>query len=93
MKRVAVLTTHRANNFGAVLQAFALVMAIKELGAEGVILDWRCPHYEWLYHKAWRIYRNPLPALKRLRHFLFTENHARKLFAEFRAQMPLSKPK
>ena len=92
MKRVAVLTTHRANNFGAVLQAFALVMAIKELGAEGVILDWRCPHYEWLYHKAWRIYRNPLPALKRLRHFLFTENHARKLFAEFRDQMPLSEP-
>jgi len=92
MRKVAVLTTHRANNFGAVLQAFALVMAIKELGADGVVLDWRCPHYEWLYHKAWRIYRNPLPALQHLYHFIFRENYARKLFSEFRDQIPMSNP-
>lgn len=92
MRKVAVLTTHRANNFGAVLQAFALVMAIRKLGAEGVILDWRCPHYEWLYHKAWRIYRNPLPAMQHLWHFLFTEKYARKLFSEFRGQIPMSGP-
>lgn len=91
-KRVAVITTHRANNFGAVLQAYALAMAIKELGAEGVVLDWRCPHYEWLYHKAWRIHRNPLPAVKHLYHYCFKENHARKLFAEFREQIPMSDP-
>ncbi|MGI6495865.1 MAG: polysaccharide pyruvyl transferase family protein [Kiritimatiellia bacterium] len=92
MKKVAVLTTHRANNFGAVLQAFALVMAIGELGADGMILDWRCPHYEWLYHRAWRMHRNPVPALKHLLHFLFTERHARKLFADFRSQFPMSEP-
>lgn len=92
MKKVAVLTTHRANNFGAVLQAFALVMAIKRIGAEGVVLDWRCPHYEWQYHKAWRIHRNPIPAFQYLLRYFLKENHARKLFSEFRDQIPMSEP-
>ena len=48
---MAILTTHRANNFGAVLQAYSLVEACNELGADAEILDWRSPWYEELYHR------------------------------------------
>ena len=52
MKKVAILTTHRANNFGAQLQAFSLVSTVRMLGVEAEILDWRTPHFEFTYHKA-----------------------------------------
>lgn len=41
-KRIAVLTTHRANNYGAQLQAYALTHKINQLGANCEILDYRC---------------------------------------------------
>ena len=81
--KVAILTTHRANNFGAMLQAYSLVMACRELGADAEILDWRCPFFEWLYHRAWRIYRNPIPAIKHLLWYLGAERESRKLFDRF----------
>lgn len=42
--RVGILTFHRADNYGAVLQAMALQEAINQLGAEGFIIDYY-PHY------------------------------------------------
>lgn len=90
MQKIAILTTHRANNFGAVLQAFSLVCACRELGAEATILDWRCRHFEWMYHKAWRMYRNPIPALKHFLSFVTKEKPIRRSFAEFRQLMPLT---
>ena len=42
--RVGILTFHRADNYGAVLQALALQEAINQLGAEGLIVDYY-PHY------------------------------------------------
>lgn len=92
MNRVAIVTTHRANNFGAVLQAYSLVMACRELGADAEILDWVCPHYEWQYRKAWRMHRNPIPALKYLWWFWMRERKARQLFDSFRAKLPMSRP-
>lgn len=91
MKKIAILTTHRANNFGAVLQAFSLVCACRELGSEAEIFDWRCRHFEWAYHWAWRMYRNPIPALKHLMWFITDERPIRRSFNEFRALMPISK--
>lgn len=88
--KVAILTTHRANNFGAMLQAYSLVMACRDLGAEAEILDWRNPFFEKVYHKAWRMHRNPLPAIKHLLWFLKDERISRKMFAEFRNRIPKS---
>lgn len=90
MKKIAIVTTHRANNFGAVLQAFSLVSACRELGVCAEILDWRCRHFEWVYHVAWRMYRNPIPALKHLLWFVTEERSIRKAFDEFRKLMPMS---
>lgn len=90
VRKIAIVTTHRANNFGAMLQAYSLVMACRELGAEAEILDWRHPFFEWQYHSAWRMYRNPIPAIKHLRWYLTKEAEARRRFSDFRSLLPMS---
>ena len=42
MKPIGILTFHRASNYGAVLQAYALQKVISDLGREAVIVDYRC---------------------------------------------------
>ncbi len=51
MKKIAVLTTHRANNYGAMLQSYALTHKINQLGGDCEILDYRCECFEKLYHQ------------------------------------------
>ena len=48
-KRTGIITFHRALNYGAVLQAFALENVLAELGVDAEIIDYRCPHIECLY--------------------------------------------
>lgn len=47
--KIGILTFHRANNCGAVLQCYALQEAIKSLGHEVCIIDYRQPYIERLY--------------------------------------------
>lgn len=89
--KVAIVTTHSANNFGAVLQAYSLVMECRELGADAEILDWRCPQYERQYRTAWKMHRNPIPALKYLWWYMTRERRARQHFDDFRKRLPLSR--
>lgn len=42
--KIGVLTFHRATNYGTVLQAFAMVMALRKLGNEAELIDYR-PEY------------------------------------------------
>lgn len=42
MKKVAVITFHRHNNYGAVLQCYALQQALKKLGYIPSVIDYRC---------------------------------------------------
>ena len=48
-KRAAVITFHRALNYGAILQAFALEKILAEIGVYAEIIDYRCPHIECIY--------------------------------------------
>ena len=41
MKKVGILTEHRARNFGSCLQAYALQTAINKLGHKADIVDYR----------------------------------------------------
>lgn len=50
MKKVGVVTFHRAENFGAVMQAYALQETLKVLGADAFILDYRNSNIEAQYH-------------------------------------------
>ena len=68
MKKVAVLTFHRANNYGASLQAHALPYVINKLGAKAELLDYRPAGMEKLYHSK-------VPSYKGLKRFLALLHH------------------
>jgi len=44
--KVGVLTFHRALNYGAVLQTYALVSKLKQLGHDAEVIDYRAPFNE-----------------------------------------------
>lgn len=91
MNKVAILTTHSANNFGAVLQAFSLVTKCRELGADAEILDWRTSLFEWQYRNPWRrLSRNPIPGLCYAWRWFVYEKRSRQRFDEFRRLLPMS---
>lgn len=92
MKQIGILTTHRANNFGAVLQAYSLVNACREIGTHAKIIDWRGPFYEWQYHRLLRITRNPISICRHFFWHLLRERYAYRLFESFRQRLPLTRP-
>lgn len=49
--KVGILTFHRALNYGAVLQAYALQTVLDRLDIENEVIDYRCPHIEDAYRK------------------------------------------
>lgn len=48
--RIGILTFHRADNFGAALQSYALQTYLEELGHEVYIIDYRCKVIEQVYY-------------------------------------------
>lgn len=48
--KIGIITFHRAVNYGAVLQAYALQTMIQKLGADVEILDYRCSYLEDNYN-------------------------------------------
>lgn len=76
MARAGILTFHHANNYGAVLQAYGLLKAIKALGHEVQVIDYRPL-------AARQYYEGPLP--RRPRQF-FRELRFRRRFDAFRRQ-------
>ena len=56
MKPIGILTFHRASNYGAVLQAYALQKVISDTGREAVIVDYHCRAVEE-GHRPWGLFR------------------------------------
>lgn len=50
MKKIGIITFHRANNFGAVLQCYALQETLKHLGYIAEVVDFREPYTELIYN-------------------------------------------
>lgn len=48
--KIGILTFHRAENFGAVLQVYALQRFLQEKGHEVQVIDYRNRHIEAMYH-------------------------------------------
>lgn len=48
--KIGILTFHRANNFGAVLQCFALQTYLKKIGLEVYVIDYRQKYIESIYN-------------------------------------------
>ena len=49
--KAGILTFHRAINYGAALQAYALVYKMNELGFDAELIDYRNPHIENSFHR------------------------------------------
>lgn len=48
--KLGLLTFHRAENFGAVLQCYALQCFLTRMGYMVEVIDYRCPSIERMYH-------------------------------------------
>ena len=48
--KIGIITFHRANNYGAVLQCYALQQVLLSLGHEVFVLDYRQPYVELVYN-------------------------------------------
>lgn len=55
--RVGILTYHRAHNYGAVLQCYALQQVLSEMGHIVEVIDYRQPHIENYYKPRLNIRR------------------------------------
>lgn len=49
--KIGILTFHYAHNYGAMLQAYALVAVLKTWGHDVKIIDYRVPSIEYVYQK------------------------------------------
>lgn len=91
--RIGIITYHRAINYGAILQAYALQRKIRELGFESVILDYRSDYLEKRHRKRKMKYCKTFKDV--LRYLLLSKNYNIKhdKFRKFMAQyLKLSAP-
>ena len=89
--KIGILTFHRAVNYGAVLQAYALQNALERCGADAEIIDYRAPFNENRFKrkKLWDL-RKP----RDIYAVLFRNSyimHDRNCFEEFYQKLKLSK--
>lgn len=84
MTKIGTVTFHRANNFGAVLQAYALKHYLLSLGHECDVLDYRCKEIESKYHKKINFSR-PTKVIKQVIQGIVDKTRYRK-FDEFRSK-------
>ncbi len=55
-----IITFHRASNYGAVLQAYALQYALKSMGVNAPIVDYRTPQVEFDHRPQFSMRKNGL---------------------------------
>lgn len=84
--KVGIITLHRALNYGALLQAFALRAAVNELGTCADIIDYRNDFLEEMYEYPG--YFSQRGVKNRIRYILYSriEKEKRKRFEAFRQQ-------
>ena len=86
--KIGILTFHRAHNYGAVLQCYALQEVLKGMGHEVEVIDYRQPQIEQAYNH-WSIMTLIKSCIKfwRLRGYiaqLLREHHKRQIFNAFK---------
>ena len=52
--KIGVITYHRAINYGAILQTYALQVALNKIGIESEVIDYRCKNIEEKYWKTFK---------------------------------------
>ncbi len=72
MKRVGVLTFHHVHNFGAVLQAWSLSSAVRQLGHKVDVINYQPVIGHSARRKGWRRF---VPSLGKLQMDRFVRRH------------------
>ena len=85
--KIGILTFHRAHNYGAVLQCYALQEVLKGMGHEVEVIDYRQPAIDRAYN-SWRIrwFINKFVKIWKMYHYLhllYEEGKRRHKFGEF----------
>lgn len=56
--KIGILTFHRADNYGAMLQCYALFKVLKDRGYDVEVIDYRCPFVEKAYRGLPKMRKN-----------------------------------
>ncbi len=65
MSKVGILTFHRAINYGALMQGYALQEALREVGQDAYMVDFRAKYIENAYRLLWGLQKNSWTSWKR----------------------------
>lgn len=89
-KIIGILTFHRALNYGAVFQAYALQAALRSMGAEAEIIDYRASFNEKRFRRK---KLGEILSIRELYSIIFRNSYklnSRKPFEAFNSNMPMS---
>ena len=87
--RIGILTFHYAHNYGAVLQAYALLTKIKAIGHEVEFINYVLPRIEQVYNKRtpyqlYKLYKEKQNFIKAIRNtILYYKNEKLKINAKW----------
>lgn len=82
-KKVGILTFHRAINYGALMQTYGLQEALKSLGADAKVIDYRCPYVEDAYRLLWGLNKKSLRSWKNTLKGVPAVKEKRQMFRDF----------
>lgn len=60
MIKIGIITFHRAINYGALFQTYALQQSLKNEGADVEVIDYRSPGIEHDYRLTWGLYKRKI---------------------------------
>lgn len=90
MKKVGILTFHRAINYGAVLQTYALYKTVQKMDSKVEVIDYRCDLIENYYYHVFSKHNSVKQNIKNLL-FCVKQKKRNKAFEKFREEyLPLS---
>lgn len=81
--RVGIITYHRSNNYGAQLQAYAMIKALKRLGHQAEVIDCNDIGDGKIFHWNFNSVRGFIGSFRNNVLSVFTEPHRKELFREF----------
>lgn len=81
--KAGILTFHRASNYGAVLQTYALQTAISKFGIDCEVIDYECPHLHQMHSPLSFLYAKGLKMKLMQLAYIQVKQRRRKLFAAF----------
>lgn len=85
MKKIGILTFHRAINYGALLQCYGLQEKLTELGADAEVVDYRSSYVENAYRLLWGLNKKKLNSWKTTLKGVPQVKRKKKLFRRFSA--------